>query len=279
MSLITLSNDSLSVTCLPKHGFVISEIVDVQANRSILWNPPNPPFEDLEENLTSPGEDSIDEFDEKIFAGGWFVMFPNALLPGSHGDRWMHGEAPRLPWRVEHLDGSSVSCTVDLPSSKFRLKRIVSIEGPKITVRTNAVNESGVERQVSFGEHPCFKREQFARGRLLHGSRSELIPEIADGRNEHTLIRSVVGAFKLISPSCGRSIQFSFDKNTMKQLLFWQHYLPESSKWPGDVFAVEATSSYGLTWDEALETESVTKVRSGEAVNWWVTLQIGEVES
>lgn len=276
---ITLSNDFLSVTCLPKHGFVISEIVDLPANRSILWNPPNPPFEDLEETLTASGEDSINEFDEKILAGGWFVMFPNALLPGSHQDRWMHGEAPRLPWRVEHFDGISVSCTVDLPSSQFRLQRVVSIDGPQITVRTNAVNESGEERQVSFGEHPCFKREQFARGRLLHGSRSELIPEIADGRNEHTLIRSAVGVFELISPSSERSIQFSFDKNTMRQLLFWQYYLPESSKWPGDVFAVEPTSSCGLTWDEALETGSVTKVRPGEAVNWWVTLRIGEVES
>jgi galactose mutarotase-like enzyme len=307
---VSLENSFLTVTCYPFHGFVISAIVDRASGCNVLWNPPNGSLADLDGQIGLPGLASIASFDEGILVGGWFGMFPTAGLPGSRPDLWMHGEAPRLPWVVREVTETSVKCSVDLPNSGFHLERVVKLDGATVSVATTALNESVGPRSATFGEHPCFRRELFAGGRILleSGSRGTVatpeqpeaaryagdrpftwpvvplaaggfedastLPRFADARQDHLILEPSGSRMAIESPLLGCAVVIEYDPFVFRHALLWQHFLPDGSPWPGDVFAVEPSSAPGCTFDDAVAAGAVRIIEPGTSVSYWVSLRL-----
>ena len=313
MDAAILANSDLVVECNPSHGFVISRIVDRREGQNLLWNPPRASLAGLTADLGPPGERSIASFDDGILAGGWFTMFPNSGLPGTAQALWMHGEAARIPWTCVSKSATTVVCVVETPASHFYLTRRVSIDGPRVTVSTSAVNRLGRPQLVTFGEHPCFARPLFAGGLLSVGPNARgYIPSVAqpdaaryrgetafvwprvplvdggfedaakipvrpDGRHDHVVVDGTGGVVSIELPRSPSKITLKFDPATFPHVLFWQHYLPKASPWPGDVFAIEPGTSPGRTFDEALAAGACQTVDVGASVRYWMSLSLQDL--
>lgn len=308
MSVVLLSSDTIEVSCYPQHGFVIGAIRERADGRNVLWNTPNARFAPLNGELGPTGSASIKTFDQGILAGGWFLMFPTAGLPGDQ-PVWMHGEAARVPWTVVSTTTDSVVCEVSTPVSGFDLRRSVRVNGPEVRVETVAVNRSGETREVTFGEHPCFPRTEFAGGMAMvvpdtavvsstadptnatlvsdapfdwpvaprtNSASTDLsrIPRYADGRHDHVELTVPLGAVTLTDAERGRIVELTWDSESMPHALIWQHFRPVGSPWDGDVFAVEPGSAPGRTLTEAISAAGTTRVGDGESLATWASLRV-----
>ena len=290
----------------PRHGCVITELRPTAAGRNLLWSRPSAPLHDLDGSI-APGP-AIDQFDETVFAGGWFGMFPLAGIPGAGDtDIPMHGDVPRIAWEVARLDPDSAVCTARTPSG-FDVERSLRLDGPSLRVATRARNVSGVERIATWGEHPCFARDVFAGGSLsidassafitpeasdpaatrfapgqrfdwpralgVHGGYDDvtLVPTIADGRHDHVCATLAAPDLEVTAPGLGGRIRVSVDLTSTPELLYWQHFLPDSSPWSGDVFGLEVCSAPGRTLDDARAANAVSVVAPEGVVEWSMTV-------
>lgn len=305
--LLRIQSDRLRVSVAPQHGFVIASVALAGTDENLLWNPPEPSFEALSlTDLGSPGDESIDRFDREVLAGGWFPMFPTAGLPGSAPDRWMHGEAPRIPWTVVEQSASHVTAAVETPVTRIRVLRRVVVTDDTVTVTTIAHNRSGQLQHVTFGEHPCFSRAVFAGGELdikpsgarvgsladppnallaeehafawpnafspVHGVIDlSSIPSAPDGRHDHVALAGVSTA-SISGPR--HSLDLAWDSENLPNALLWQHFNPAGSPWEGDVFALEPTSAEGRTFDEAVAADSVRALADDETLRFWMSLTV-----
>lgn len=300
-----LVSDDLIVTCHPLHGFHVESIVLRSTGTNLLWNPARRRFDPLGVVLGPPGVQSIDSFDRDIFGGGWFPMFPTAGLPSVAPDepRWMHGEAPRLPWTESYRDASSSTCEVFTPASGFRVSRTVAVAAGTVTVMTSATNLSGQPQSVSFGEHPCFPRALFAGGviEFADGTMAETtthaqpeaarfaapqetpwprvlrrdglvedaatVPEQADGRHDHVGLRLTGGRAIIRNATESLTVTLDWRQEAMPFALLWEHFCPPGSPWDGDVFAVEMSSTRGRTQDDAVAQENTHVVLPGSMIS------------
>lgn len=305
---ISIGSGSLSIQCYPQHGFAITSIVAREHGTELLWRSPLTLPRELGSELGESGDVSGLAFDRDVLLGGWFSMFPTAGHPGSFDDRWMHGEAPRVSWMVESQSDSHVECTVTLPSSGLNVRRRVSVSGNTVSVAVSAHNPMAQDRVITFGEHPCFPRELFAGGRVeLPGSpHAEVGPAIQpaasvfrhpdafewptttgpdgrpmdagsipgqpDGRHDHVSVRSERGEAVLRGSEL--SVALAWDAEAMPRVLLWEHFLPEGSMWPADVFGVEPVSSSGRTMDDAAIAGDAGTLPAGGDVSYWMTLTV-----
>jgi hypothetical protein len=100
----------LSVVAHPVHGFVITEFAPTAAGRNLLWERPRAPLHDLATEISAGPSDQA--FNDEVFAGSWFTMFPVAGIPGpADSGLAMHGELPQMRWRVEEKSANSVRCS------------------------------------------------------------------------------------------------------------------------------------------------------------------------
>jgi hypothetical protein len=60
----------------------------------------------------------------------------------------------------------------------------------------------------------------------------------------------------------------------MPGVLLWEHFLPEGSMWPADVFGVEPVSSSGRTMDDAAAASDIRTILAGGDVSYWMTLTV-----
>lgn len=303
---VRISTQELSVVTHPAHGFVITEFVPTAVGRNVLWQRPDAPLHDL--GAAIDAGPSVEAFDDEVFAGGWFTMFPIAGIPGREdAGLAMHGELPRMRWNVEEVTPTSLRCSAKTPWTGFTVSRELSIEGATLTVRTSARNDAVAGVAVTFGEHPCLDRGLFAGGRigmnvlsaavsaevsdpeaatlipgspivwpevtLADGSTRDLriVPEAADGRHDH--VAAVLGGSELsvTSPGSGGSFVMTVDTEELPNVLLWEHFRPRRSPWEGDVFSLEVCSAYGRTLDEARTVAPLPVVPSGGVVSWTVS--------
>lgn len=312
MDRITLGNSAIEVECYPAHGFAIGAIRRRDSLVNLLWNPEGARFDPLTTELGPSGTASIDTFDRGILAGGWFLMFPTAGLPGVDAEgvgapQWMHGETARLPWKVLNQSGTSVQCEVR--TRHFLVQREVRLLGNEVRVSTEATNVSSSSQSVTFGEHPCFPRPVFGGGtvqlsaveaavtsiadppnsRLAErevftwpqaplgagGLRDlSVIPEQADGRHDHVWLKNVEGRASIVALSGELNVQLSWDAKALPYALLWQHFLPLNSPWGGDVFALEPVSAPGRTSDDAVNAGAHTSVSPMATVSSWAVLRV-----
>ena len=305
-----LSNSFLELDVYPQHGFVITSISRAGKGRNILWNPPILDTSPLPiADLGPSGDESIETFDNEILAGGWFVMFPVSGLPGTNQNLWMHGEAARLSWEVVSQSRSELVCRLLTPASNFELFRKVTLNDRAVEVSMSATNLTGVTHEISIGEHPCFSRKRFSGSNLIaEPTRSQVtshadsasatltenlefdwpeaqkitgdsqdlsqVPLIADGRHDHI---NLIGVSEVKLAGGADDVTLSWSSKEMPNVLLWQHFLPESSPWPGDVFAIEPTSAPGRTFTEAKASESLIKVGPGETISTWAHLRFSDI--
>lgn len=302
---VRISTEHLSVVAHPAHGFVITEFVPTAAGRNLLWQRPDAPLHDLGAAIAGP---SGEAFDEEVFAGGWFTMFPVAGIPGrDDAGLAMHGELPRMRWTVEEVTPTSLRCSARTPWTGFSVSRELSIEGSTLTVRTRARNNSAEPVPVTLGEHPCLARDAFAGGRIdmeilsaavsaevsdpeaaklvpgaavrwpdapmADGSTRDLrvVPEAADGRHDHVAAVLGGGELSVSSPALSGRFVFRVDTAELPNVLLWEHFRPRRSPWQGDVFSLEVCSAYGRTLDEARTVAPIPVIASGESIEWTVS--------
>lgn len=300
---LVLRGGGLELSAYPAHGFVIDGLTDAATGTQLLWVRdvpvlPCPP------ELGPPGEASVDSFDRGLLVGGWFLMFPTVGLPEPAARRqWMHGEAAQLPWTLTSLTAASATARVSTPASGFDLLRSLRLDGDGLTVRTVAVNRSGMPQPVTYGEHPCLSRAAFAGGRLTLAARSAavlpqvqpeaatvpagpvadwphvptgdgrpvdlgLIPAAADGAHDHVSVELSAGTVEVGSPALDRRLQLMLDPAELGHVLLWRHHLPPDRPWPADVLAVEPASAPGRTWADALAAGMVRTVAPGARVDF-----------
>lgn len=305
---VKLRTKELEVTCFPEHGFVIGSITSRPVG-NVLWNPPGATFAPLGWDLGPPGDASVTSFDKDVLAGGWFLMFPSAGPPGPGYDGWMHGEAARLPWSMVSNDETHVRAQLETPISGFLLDRQVTLDGSVLRVETVAENVSGKIRSITFGEHPCLRRDVFAGGRIemrpsaafvysqadpehaslageqvfswpiapeVDGDWCDLasVPVEPDGRHDHVGLTLPSGTVDILDADGATGLRLTWDTKTMSYALLWQHFLPGSSPWPGDVLAIEPSSSDGRTRSESVEQGHERQVGIGERVRTWMAIEV-----
>lgn len=297
--MICLENDALRVELYPEHGFVIGAIIERTSNANILWNPPNASFQSLPMDLGASGTASIDRFDRDILAGGWFTMIPNAGLPGSNEGLWMHGQAARLPWTVIEHNVDSCRCQIVLPQLELTVERSVRLAGASVHTQTIVHNQGAQTAVLVPGEHPCFPRALFAGGRILGlgGARvsvpslaqpnaasfkagtefswpdEAVIPLQATGTHDHLMLENRASGLAITIPRINRTLHLTSNVHVFPQMLFWSHYLPPQSPWPGDVFAWEPVAAGGRSYDEVHEKDK-KYVHTGETLSWSMTLAL-----
>jgi galactose mutarotase-like enzyme len=306
---LVIENEFAQVTCYPHHGFTIGSIVDKCLDQELLWRPSGSSFRKLTGGLGPSGPLSNDYFDEQILAGGWFTMFPTSGPVTGDDTRWMHGELARISWDVVNHSPDQITCMATTPDTRFNVTRTVTLRTRKISTSTTAVSTAPHDIPATFGEHPCFRREIFAGGKidaergssawvgsvgdprhsqlqphqtflwpdaLTHdGSATDRssIPIGADGRHNHVVIAPPNGTVTLTTGTRS-GVRISWDTGTFSQALLWEHYKPASSPWDGDVLAVEPISAPSRTWDEAVAQGTTTIIRSGESLTYSCSIEL-----
>ena len=302
---IVLQNADLRVVCLPGHGMLITEIVPQSHGANLLWQRQDGPLHDFDRPATATSE--ADPFDEQVFAGGWFGMFPNAGIPGvlDSGEQ-MHGSFPREAWKVVHQGDATLSCTLE--TDGFEAVRTLRLTENTVRVDTEVTNVRAGDREVSFGEHPCFSREVFGGGTVLveadgahttnevsepganrfaagqefvwpHAevvgggvARVDLVPVEPDASHDHLCVRLADPCVEISVPRLGGKVSVRSDMGATPNLLFWRHFRPPASPWRGDVFGIEMMSTPGRTRDDARAADALRVVRQGETVKWYLAV-------
>lgn len=303
---VELSSPELTVVAYPAHGFVITVLAPTESGVNLLWERADPPLHDL--GSAPPTGPAIREFDESVFAGGWFVMFPLAGIPGVSDDIPMHGEAPRIAWEQIQVSRSSVTCRAVLPG-RFDVQRSLRLAGRSLEVTTEVLNLSETEAAVTFGEHPCFSRSVFAGGAVradvsaasippeasdpeatrytrpqtFPWPRAERrdgpwesvaeIPAVADGRHDHICAALSSAELAVSSPRLSGSLLLHANLAELPHLLLWEHFAPSRTPWSGDVFALELCSAPGRTLDDARAAGELSTIAAGATIRWTVTAE------
>lgn len=302
---IAIDDGELRIVCLPSHGFVISEFHPSSVG-NLLWSRHGASgFPELPAKATTVA--ATDDFDDAVFIGGWFGMFPTAGIPAEADvDRIVHGDLSRVRWQVQHRDRTEVSATAEARPG-FAMTRTLSVSGGVLVVETEIRNRTDHVQLVAYGEHPCLSRDAFRGGRVLvdagvvripaavtepgatsfragaEGSwpwvpgidgavrDASRIPVVADGTHDHVALSLDTGSFAAESPLLGGRLVFSVDPETLPHMLLWRHFRPPASLWGGDVFAPEAMSLPGRSFDDPGARDALRSVGPGERFRWRAT--------
>lgn len=298
-----IADDFLCVEFAPAHGATITSI-QAAASPNLLWRRGND-VADLP--AVTRATQATDDFNEVVFVGGWFGMFPLAGIPEpADADSLMHGDMSRVAWHVARHDASSVVMETTL-RDEFAMRRTMSITAGVLTIHTTATNDSTQPRDVAWGEHPCFDRDVFGGGEIELDTRSAHVPAVAsepsatklatgqhgtwptlvgtagvpidasripvvpDNSHDHVLVEFETNDVQISAPRYGGGIDLRFSGNTPHAIV-WTHFLPPASPWSGDVFAVESMSIPGRSLADPGAREALNTLQPRESIEWGATL-------
>jgi hypothetical protein len=303
---VVLKGDSLQLVCHPAYGFHLSSMVERQSGTELLWCSDREPT--IHDRLGAPGAASIESWEQDVFIGGWFGMFPSCGLPSVRSElsTWMHGEVGRRAWTVSALsdEPNRVEATLLMQSSPWKVKRSVVMTSRGFIMRTEAQNVGREALDSTFGEHPCFAREAFAGGRIRLAAaksdlgipvanpkrsiypegasilwptvtdggrqlRADVIPPEPDDRLDHLSIRLASPRIALESPSLGGELQLTVDLGQLPHVLVWERFDADG---PVDVLSTEPCSAPGRTYDEAVASGAVLSTPPGASLSFSVTV-------
>ncbi|MGV8849702.1 MAG: hypothetical protein ACOH16_09155 [Propionibacteriaceae bacterium] len=239
-----------------EQGCNISSIVDKQTGIELLWSTPTK----LSRPLGPTGETSRQYFDEHVFAGGWFPMFPMAGGPGSRRDLRLHGEAPRIDWSLEERALGTVHAWTTLPQSQTQLTRTIRVDESRVEVVTLVRNRGLEPLEVTAGEHPCFHAALLGIREIDLGG--EPVP-IGDGQPEHTT-RPGLGRARIPSPAIGADLLLDWDHGDFPGVLVWQD--------PRGIVAVEPKSFVGRSADDVGSLWRT--IQPGQFMQWRIRLTV-----
>lgn len=289
---VVLLTDSFEIIVDVGHGFLIRQITHVPSQTKLLWERDLPvrsgvaPAAGLTA-LGPPGPMSVTTFDDRLLAGGWFVMVPSAGVPGTLDGQptWMHGEAARLGWTVTEVQAARVEAEIYLPSSGLHVRRNVQVFADGVRTDTVVTNPGRRPVTCTYGEHPCFAEDVFAGATLeapLRGSEAgsrgdpetfldgiDTLPTNADGSHTHACLTVQRGAAVLRSDR--GTVRMDWEADLLPNLVVWRHLQPEDSPIHGSVLAIEPMSAPGLGVDEAAPRD-LTVLRPHGSRTWSLSM-------
>jgi galactose mutarotase-like enzyme len=270
---------------------VITEVRDEATGANALWTRVGFTPATISRQIGTAGVPSMESFMD-IFVGGWFEMFPSAGLPGSSSGALsvMHGEVVRIPWDEVERSDTRLVCETTTLRTPFGVRRTLDVSGGTLRSRTDVVNLGSDPVPFLWGQHPCFSRETFRGGRIhldvasadvpappfdeansrllcetfdwplapaRDGGTADLsrIPETADGRHDHILLRPASTSARITAPSLGRELVFAFGDAPHDTVLLWQDFRAPGESLYGaiDTFTLEAMNNPGRYASDASE--------------------------
>jgi galactose mutarotase-like enzyme len=299
--MVELCSEQLIVRARPEHGMIVTAVIDRVSGADALWARPNFEPATISRTIGEAGAASIETFMD-IFVGGWFEMFPSAGIPGSAEGPLsvMHGEVARVPWDEVERSESRLVCETTTLRTPFSVRRTLEVAGGTLRSTTEVRNHGEEPAPYLWGQHPCFRRETFAGGRIhfevatadvpappfdaansrlrcepfewpiataIEGGDVDLseIPVAADGRHDHILLRPAATTACITAPAIGREVVFEFGSAPHHTVLLWQDFkAPGESLWGGiDTFTLEPSDNPGRYASDASEA---AKLNPGEGM-------------
>jgi galactose mutarotase-like enzyme len=288
---VELASDAVRVRCDPAHGMVITEFRDDSTGANALWTRSGFTPATITRRIGLAGAPSIESFMD-LFVGGWFEMFPSAGLPGDATGALsvMHGEVARIPWDEVERSDSRLVCETTTLRTPFGVRRTLEVVDSTLRARTDVVNLGGEPVPFLWGQHPCFLRETFRGGRIhmdvasgdvpdppfdepnsrlecgpfvwplapaRTGGAADLsqIPDTADGRHDHILLRPAATSARITAPRLGREVLFEFGDAPHDTVLLWQDFRAPGESLHGaiDTFTLEPSNNPGRFASDARE--------------------------
>jgi galactose mutarotase-like enzyme len=179
---ITLNGDDLQVIVLADRGAEITSIVDRRTGIDLLFRPPW--TGDVDIPADEPRNTRTDW--HAHYRGGWNLLLPNA---GDERDvdgvLWpFHGEASRVAWSVDASRDAvdTVALATSLTLVPLDLRRTLAVDGPRLTVTTEATNVGREPVEVYWQEHPAYGAPLIGPStRIETGARTFLADQAAPG--------------------------------------------------------------------------------------------------
>lgn len=214
VDMLTLENEKIKVAIALSKGADIVELVYKPMDIDCMWHSFNPlGSADHLPTVAASGGSFLD-----AYSGGWQDLFPTYGSPAHyHGAQiGIHGEACLYPWACnvlrDEVDCVEVLLSLRLQRSPFRLEKRLQISGSeaRLAISEMIVNESGVEQDFMWGQHPAFGvpfLDESVRLRLA-GEPDVLVPQ--NTIMHHTPFkREVSGKWPCLPGKDGRPIDLS----------------------------------------------------------------------
>lgn len=264
MTAVRLSAGASAAVVHPAYGCLISsfEVEGVELLYSRGGVPSSLP------PLGPPGRASERDFDDGIFRGGWFPMFPVAGMPDE--STWQHGWAPRVAWEVGARRSDSLRSSAGgdfLDGGGARVVREIRLSRGALTVFTAITNSGDGMRTYTFGEHPCFPRELFAGGAIVSPEPLPLAAR-ADGFTGHA--QWATGSLAVSGPPGGPTVTVAAEGLPFGVL--WSSFAADDLP-DVDCFAWEPCTSRGLGIVDARTSDSLTRIAPGETHRYRVRVE------
>lgn len=166
----TIGGASLQAVVNPGQGGDIVSLRHIPTGQEVLWRHP----QWTDRLPAAHGSDPSAEGFYDGYPGGIQELFPNAGPACVVDDAPLpfHGEACRLPWMVEHADGSAVVMSAALKRYPFALRRTVSVDvhEPVLRICSEIHNLSSRRLPFHWGLHPTFGPSVTAEPAVLEGA-------------------------------------------------------------------------------------------------------------
>ena len=214
VDMLTLENAKIKITLALGKGADIVELVYKPMDIDCMWHSFNPlGAAGHLPTVAASGGSFLD-----AYSGGWQDLFPTYGSPARYhgGQIGVHGEACLYPWDCsvvrDSVDCVEVLLTLRLQRSPFWLEKRLAIRGDeaKMELHERIVNESGVEQDFMWGQHPAFGvpfLDESVRLRLA-GNPNVIVPQ--DVIIHHTPFeREVSGKWPFLPGKNGRQIDLS----------------------------------------------------------------------
>ncbi|MDA8291688.1 MAG: hypothetical protein M0Z33_08430 [Actinomycetota bacterium] len=285
---LVLESPSIRVVVLPGLGARVASLVDRRTGKEWLQQPRS--------GSLGPAPAAGTRFvDTDHF--GWDEMFPTVdpcpfpdeALPGvelcDHGALWA------VPWEV--LDASAEACTlrVETELPDFSLTRRLALRGAVLRAEYELVSRSDRTLPTLWAAHPQFDAVG-ARLRIEPSPRSLVdvtagdvavevpyvggleVPRDVTSGGDAMLYLPPGEPFEraVLETGDGQSLTWSNDTETCPYLGLW---LDRGRHTTGEVVAIEPSTSYYDALDRAVRLGRARHVGPGEAVTWWVEVELG----
>jgi galactose mutarotase-like enzyme len=305
-----LHSDALELDISPEQGMTIVSLRLRDAQQNILWERDVDRHPTASRDIGPPGEASIDTLHDRLI-GGWFEMSPHAGLPGVLDGRetMLHGEAPRLPWHLDVVEGTVLEASTSCVRYPLELRRRIVLDGARVSVSSKIRNMGAAPVTITHGEHPCFSRAVFAGGTIGANARrayvpppldidhaslregefawphapatgggyvdASQIPLEADGTHNHVSLE-LAEPWVTLTTAHARRVTIEVDLDSHPYVLLWMSYrapsMPSLGKW--DVFAIEPMTAPGRSIPDAIAAGRTRRVEPGGQVSFSCAISV-----
>lgn len=292
---LTLENARLRVTVVPSMGGHVAELVDVVADRDLLWHNPR----------LTPRPAPYGAYFDDWWSGGWDEIFPSGDQGHLHGEALPYmGELWCVPWvasAAAGADGRSASIVAvgqgTIAPARFERRLSLVADEPILRATYRIENLDVRALPFTWGIHPAFAisashRIDLPAGTMRVGVSSS--PELGaagenyawpwladpgapDGRRDISVVRSrdaVVfaghwatdlraGWVALTDVGTRRGVAIAFDREIFPSAWLWQVY----GGWRGHHhLALEPWTSIPMDLDGAVANGSARSLAPGEVL-------------